>query len=69
MGDRRRSDTVVVSTINYADQGLEIEGVFFDHSDYRGDFVIMLSEKGIPIIEMSSASDLAIGMPFEIEDK
>ena len=31
--------------------------------------MIMLSEKGIPIIEMSSASDLAIGMPFEIEDK
>ena len=24
LGDRRRSDTVVVSTINYADQGLEM---------------------------------------------
>ena len=29
----------------------------------------MLNEGNISIIEMSSASDLAIGMPFEIEDK
>ena len=69
MGDRRRSDTVVVSTINYADQGLEIDGVFFVHSGFRVKLGAMLSVEGIPIIEMSSASDLAIGMPFEIEDK
>ena len=28
LGDRRRSDTVVVSTINYADQGLEMNSHF-----------------------------------------
>jgi len=48
---------------------LEIDGVFFDHSGFRVKLGAMLSEKDIPIIEMSSASDLAIGMPFEIEDK
>ena len=69
MGDRRRSDTVVVSTINYADQGLEIDEVFSNHSDIRVKLGIKLNEGNISIIEMSSASDLAIGMPFEIEDK